>query len=264
MTHRYPFFRRSAGLALAVVAVSAGLAAAPRLSIEPTTFDFGWTPDNAKVSASFLVTNIANEMVPLTAVQPTCGCTASQFQPGALASNERTRILLTFNTRGYTNMAFNKPTQVKTDMSDQDYQVYLAGHVTHAKAAVAPEGDGIAHFGPDSGGKRQTISLTNKSEEPVTLEVVQEPLGWAKIRLKKPVIAPGESVPVEISISGSVEETRDTSVTFAAKGASKTHRLTLAIRTGTPPRPYRAYRPPNMKAAPNAPASPAPAAPNQP
>src|SRR5262245_21402455 len=110
-----PLRFRSIITAVAFAALSfPSLSQAAALRIDPETFDFGWAPDNAKISADFTVKNTGVEIIPLTSVQPTCGCTASNFSPGQLASAEETKIGLTFNTRGYRGMAFNKSTKVNS------------------------------------------------------------------------------------------------------------------------------------------------------
>src|SRR5258706_9505250 len=107
-------FRLAAASALLPILLQPGFAA-QRIEISPTTFDFGWAPDNAKITAEFTVMNAGDEMVPLTAFKPSCGCTATDFEPDALASHEQRKISLTFNTRGYTNQTFHKMAAVKTD-----------------------------------------------------------------------------------------------------------------------------------------------------
>ena len=130
-----------------------------RLEITPTTFDFGWCPDNAKINAQFSVRNISSEMIPIMSVQPTCGCTASQFSPSTLATQEETKIGLTFNTRGYANMTFNKATKVKADVMTGEFSVNLKGYVLDPNAKVVPVGDGIIRFEPESKDKKKTIKI---------------------------------------------------------------------------------------------------------
>lgn len=222
--------------------------AAPRLEISPSTFDFGWAPDNAKITAQFTVVNTGDEMVPLTSVKSTCGCTASNFEPDALASREHKKIALTFNTRGYTNQPFKKMARVKTDVPENAYTVYLTGHVANPENGIIPDSGGIAGFEAGSP-RKQKIKLTNKTASPLSLEVVQEPESWARVKFSGRPIKPGESTDVEISVEGPLDQKRDTSVTFASTDAAAPVRVTVAIRTGPPPPAYRHYTPPAAKPA---------------
>lgn len=216
------------------------------LQVIPGTFDFGWCPDNAKVSADFVIKNTGTDMVPLTAVQPTCGCTASEFTPGNLSTNDEKKIGLTFNTRGYANSAFNKNAKVKTDKSELEYTVHLKGHVTDPNAKVFPTGDGIAAFEPGASSKTKDITIVNKADGDVSLNIVQKPAEWAQVKLERNTVPPGGTLDLNVSVSGSLEEDRTTSVTLEALGQGNVHRFTVAVRTGKPPQPYR-LPPPSQK-----------------
>lgn len=218
-----------------------------RLEITPTTFDFGWAPDNAKISAQFSVRNVSSEMIPIMSVQPTCGCTASQFSPATLGSQEETKIGLTFNTRGYANMPFNKPTKVKADVMTGEFSVNLKGHVLDAQAKVRPVGDGIVGFDADSKDKRKSIKIENKSDKDVQLNVYQPAAAWVKIKLSSDVIPAGKSVDMTVALESSPEDTRDTSITFTPMADVPLNNLTIAIRSGQAPTAYRPYNPPKMQ-----------------
>ena len=224
----------SGALVAAVVAVAPLRAASNPLQIVPQTFDFGWCPDDAKVTSDFTVRNTGSEIVPLVAVQPACGCTASHFTPGDLSSSEETTISLTFNTRGYRNAPFTKATAVRTGRTETDYTVYQKGHVTNPEARIAPEGNGIAEFKPGDK-NRQTIAIRNKAESTVLIDVVQTPADWVRMRLDRNRIAPGESANVEFRVDGSLEAERHSSATFEIVENTAVHRVTLAVRTGTAP-----------------------------
>lgn len=232
--------RRTLLLAAAVSLSGALQAFSPQaLVITPTVFDFGWCPDNAKISAEFTIKNTGADLIPITSVQPTCGCTASQFTPGQLGSNEETKVGLTFNTRGYAKTGFSKNTKVKTEAGGAEYEVTLKGYVLDPTAKVFPEGDGVASFETGSKEKKKTISIQNKSDKDVTLSILQAPASWASVKLSASLVKAGASAPVEFSVSSPFSETRDTSVTFEAKSETETSRLTIAIRTGTPPPPVK-------------------------
>ena len=234
--------RLSIAAALFTFALSPAIAA-PQLEIRPGTFDFGWAPDNARITAEFTVVNAGQEMVPLTAVKPTCGCTVTDFEPDALPSHEEKKISLTFNTRGYTGQQFNKMARVKTDTDEHSYMVYLTGHVLKADNGLMPDQGGIAGFEKGSEHKKK-INIANKTQSPLTLTLVQAPAAWAHVKLPNKAIQPGSTAPVEISVDGSLEDTRATSITIAPKESPDQNRVTLAIRTGTPPPAYRMYVPP--------------------
>jgi hypothetical protein len=207
--------------------------------ISPTTFDFGWCPDNAKINAEFTIRNTSSELIPITGVQPTCGCTASEFNPGTLGSNEESKVVLTFNTRGYANTPFNKNAKIKTDSGGAEYTVDMKGFVLDPKALVAPEGDGIAGFDPGTKEKKKTITVKNRSSKDVTLKVVQPAAAWADVKFDAQSLKAGETATIAVQPDGSFDQERVTSMTVEASDGTATSRFTVAIRTGTPPPPTR-------------------------
>jgi len=231
------FIRRSSPLVfLAVVIAGPVHAFSPQnVVITPTTFDFGWCPDNAKISAEFVIKNTGADLIPITSVQPTCGCTASQFTPGSLATNEETKVGLTFNTRGYAGTGFTKTAKVKTDAGGAEYDVQLKGVVVDPQAKIVPDQDGVVEFIPGDHEKKKTINVQNKSGKDITLEIIHQPASWVTLKMATNSVRAGASLPLEIALGSSVDETKDTSVTFEAKGEAGTSRLTIAIRSGTPP-----------------------------
>jgi Protein of unknown function (DUF1573) len=214
------------------------------LLITPSVFDFGWAPDNAKISAQFTVKNNSSDLVALTSVQPTCGCTASNFTPADLPSDKETKIGLTFDTHGYAGISFNKSTKVKAGNPEMDYTVKLAGFVHDPMAKIVPVGDGIASYDSETKDDKKTIEIQNKLDKEVTVSIVQEPASWAKASLRSTVIAAGKTVPLDVVVKGSYEESKNTSVTLQATDGTATHRLTIAIRTGASPQGYRKIRAP--------------------
>ena len=225
-------------LAIAYLTMHSLVMGAETLVITPTTFDFGWSPDNSKISGEFKIKNLGTEMIPIQSVQPTCGCTASQFTPGGLASNEETTVLLTFNTRGYAGSNFDKSTKVKTE-SGTEYNVQLKGSVLDSQATFFPDNEGVAAFDVGSKEKKKIINLMNKGPKDLTLEIIQNPASWVSAKLSVKNVRAGASVPLEISLKESLQETKDTSITIEAKDGVGASRLTVAIRTGTPPPPVK-------------------------
>lgn len=215
--------------------------AATSILIVPTVFDFGWVPDNALVRAEFHVKNTGEEMVPLTAVQPSCGCTATDFTPEGLPSAEEAKINLTFNTRGYSGMKFDKPVKVKAGMPEEEFSVRLTGHVSDPEAVVAPEGDGVVAFSSQTTSK-SSISIKNNSDKPLKLQVIQDAEGWVDYRLPRAGLPAKGTATIDVEIKGPLDQSRQTSATFEAGEGADAHRFTIAFRTGEAPEPYRKIR----------------------
>jgi hypothetical protein len=205
------------------------------ITIIPSTFDFGWCPDNSKIDAEFTIRNTGTDLIPITDVQPTCGCTVPNFKAGSLGTNDESKVVLTFNTRGYAGSVFHKNAKIKTDANTADYTVNMVGRVLDASATVAPDGDGVAEFTKDTKEKKKTISIHNKGAAAVTLKVVQPAAGWANAKLEAESLKPGETASIVVAPDGGFDVDRTTSMTVEANDGTAASRFTIAIRTGTPP-----------------------------
>lgn len=202
------------------------------LIVDPGTFDFGWAPANAKVNARFQVRNESAAPIPIIDVEPSCGCTAPDFTPGAVSSMEAMSIGLAFDTRGYDGRRFYKKTRVKAEtVGDEEIWVNLRGHVTDPNAQLHPTGTGVAAFAPSSRSRKETIELKNESGEPLALTVVQPSEAWATVTVPDRIAA-GGTADVVIQVDGGTDPGRHTSVTLEGRGSSKKYRVTLAVRTG--------------------------------
>ncbi len=225
------------------------LAAAPAFSAslkaDPDTFDFGWSPDNARISCQFTVKNMGNSAVDLQSLRPSCGCTAAQFSPMSLASAEDTQIGLVFNTRGYKGLPFSKSADLMTGSGSDNIVVHLKGHVADAGSPVMPVGTGIAAFEPGTKSSTQKITLQNKTDSDMKLTIFQTPSSWAKVKLGSEILKAKGETGVQISVNGSFSESRETSVTLDAVQGQQHHHVTLAIRTGAPEKEYVPLKPTN-------------------
>ncbi len=76
------------------------LEAAPKLSIETTTYDFGSIPQNEKVSTKFLFTNTGKSELNIRSVKTNCGCTVPQLEKESLSPGETGTIEVIFDPKG--------------------------------------------------------------------------------------------------------------------------------------------------------------------
>lgn len=230
-------------LTISVLCAGGLLFSADQLEITPQEFDFGWCPDNAKITAEFTVKNTSSELIALTSVQPACGCTAANFTPANLASSKETKISLVFDTRGYKGVNFHKGTQIKAGSPEQEYRVVLTGTGVDPKAQVYPEGSGVVHFSEDNKNSKATINIVNKSTVPIELSYVQKPASWINLDYSSESIAPGSFLPLQVEASGDFSIDRNTSVTFEALGEGIKQRLTVAFLSGKAPSTIRGIKP---------------------
>lgn len=70
----------------------------PRIQIEPTTFDFGEVGSDQVSEHRFTVKNIGNEVLGITRVSTSCGCTSAEVDKEKLAPGEEAELLVTYDS----------------------------------------------------------------------------------------------------------------------------------------------------------------------
>jgi len=99
--------RGFAALALAaLIAVSLGAdekpAAAPRIRVEPETFDFGKAQAGKSLRKDFTIRNFGDAELVIEGVSTTCGCTAALAAQSRIEPGGRTLLRVTFDTRTFS------------------------------------------------------------------------------------------------------------------------------------------------------------------
>jgi len=79
----------------------------PKIEFEQTKHDFGKLIQGEKVSYTFKFKNTGNAPLVLSAVVPSCGCTAAQFTKTPILPNEEGTITVNFNTETKKGMIHN-------------------------------------------------------------------------------------------------------------------------------------------------------------
>jgi hypothetical protein len=90
----------------ALVAVAAAAAekpaAAPRIRIEPESFDFGKARPGETLRKDFTIRNFGDAELVIENVSTTCGCTAALSVQSRVEPGGRTGLRVTFDTRNYS------------------------------------------------------------------------------------------------------------------------------------------------------------------
>jgi len=85
------------------------------IEFEETTHDFGNIKEGAKVEHVFKFKNTGNVPLIVTAVEPSCGCTASDYTKTPVAPGGEGSVSLTFDSSGKPG-ATNKTAKVKSNI----------------------------------------------------------------------------------------------------------------------------------------------------
>ena len=117
----------------------------PKLVTQQNEHDFGDIKQGEKVSHIFVLTNSGDDLLEITNVKASCGCTAARPEKNELAPGESTNLNVTFNSAG----RFGKQKKlIRIESNDPDNPqviVTIKGNVilSDAESSNYP----ILHFG---------------------------------------------------------------------------------------------------------------------
>lgn len=99
------------------------------------TYDFGKIKQGAPVTATFVVTNIGNELLIIDQAAPSCGCTISDYTKAPIAPGKTGTIKATFNAAD--KGPINKQITVKFAGADDVKFLKFTGEVVTANASTS-------------------------------------------------------------------------------------------------------------------------------
>ena len=143
------------------------LSAAPKLIINPETFDFGEVPSGESVQATFTLRNAGDEPLHINHVRTSCGCTTSRLDKRELAPGEETPLTATLSLRNRSGPQHQRVTIASNDPDAPSRQAHIQGtavqYLTLTPSAVllfsAPQGQSIT----------RTLSLHSENQTPFQL-----------------------------------------------------------------------------------------------
>jgi hypothetical protein len=94
---------------------------------EKETYDFGKVPQGTPVTAELKFTNIGEEPLIISEVQPSCGCTVANFTKTPVKKGEAGTISLTYNASAVG--PFTKAVTVKSNARTPVKLLYIKGEV---------------------------------------------------------------------------------------------------------------------------------------
>jgi hypothetical protein len=97
-------------------AVKAGYCAEENKS-DPYLWDFGQVKEGEILKHDFVFKNQTSDILEITNIHSSCGCTVSQAEKKFLSPQQSTLIKVTFNSKGYSGLV-NQFVYVHTDNSD--------------------------------------------------------------------------------------------------------------------------------------------------
>lgn len=223
--------------------VSAAMLSAPNafagkaeIMVPEESFDFGYTPQDAKVTHVFWIKNTGDDTLFIQDVKPGCGCTKAPLKKTELASLDSTDVEVIFSTGHYSTRT-TKSARILSNAGNVAPTLMIMSHPMkdldslelfsldpprlNLDESRSADGDGPMKF---------DVRINNKSSEPYALKLVSFPaMPELKIELPSGAISPGSEETISITLDGSLSsEIFTKSFTFEATDALQT-RYTFPI-----------------------------------
>ena len=98
------------------------------------THDFGKIPQGKPVTVEMRFTNVGDEPLIISSVEPTCGCTVAKYTQTPVKKGEIGSVVLTYNAN--STGQFNKGTTIKSNAKESVKVIYIKGEVTPVPAST--------------------------------------------------------------------------------------------------------------------------------
>jgi hypothetical protein len=182
----------------------------PKLVAQQDEHDFGDIKQGEKVSHVFVLTNSGGDLLTITNVKASCGCTAALPEKNELAPGESTNLNVTFNSAGRLG---KQKKIIRIESSDPDNPqiiVTIKGNVvlSHAENSTYPilNFSQTQHdFGKVKEGKvvEYTFNFGNSGNSTLKIKDIKTSCGCTAALVSSEVLKPGEQGTLKVELDTS-------------------------------------------------------------
>jgi len=203
----------------------------PSLVLQQSNFDFGNIKQGEIVSHTFVLSNNGGDLLKITNVQASCGCTAAAPEKSELAPGESTNLTVKFNSTGRLGMQKKTVKIFTNDPQAPEMTVTFTGNVvTGDESGSVP----IIYF-PETqhdfgkvneGGKVDyTFRFMNKGVSELVIKDVKSSCGCTAALLSNSNIKPGQEGTIKVE--------------FDTKNRSGKNSKTVTVQSNDPKDPTK-------------------------
>ncbi len=211
---------------------AAAAAAGPRIGFAATTHDFGTVPQGQTASFEFKVTNSGDELLEISEVKPSCGCTTAGEWPHQLKPGESGTIPLKVDTAHFVGGITKTVTVTSNDREHPNTVLEMKATVwtpvkISSSVLIFP-----ALTDPTQATTR-SVTIENQVEGTLTLSEVHCDLPQFKPELKE--VAPGKQYELVVTTVPPLQEgTQTARITMRSSNASMPEISIQAVATVLP------------------------------
>lgn len=179
----------------------------PKLVLQQTSFDFGDIKQGEKVSHIFVLSNSGGDLLKISDVRASCGCTAAAPEKNELAPGESTNLLVTFNSAGRMGKQSKTVRIYSNDLENPEMLLSIAGNVVSASTSTTGVptiyfGETQHDFGKVNEGDKvdYTFSFANKGSSVLTIKDIKTSCGCTAALLSQDNLNPGQEGTLKVEL----------------------------------------------------------------
>jgi hypothetical protein len=217
-------------LTLTIAALPA--VAGETITLSESEFDFGFAPQNAKISHIFRITAPDRDSLKITEVVPGCGCTKAPLDKSELGPGESTNLEIVFDSRSYRGAVRKGPRFQAAGSTEPTKLTIIANITTRPDSTypviIKPYKVDISQFGEQTR-DQMTFSISNVSDADLHPTLVSVDENAFTVTLPATIRA-GETAEGVVQLTAkALTESFEKSFTFSLSDGSST-RFTVPVK----------------------------------
>ena len=179
----------------------------PKLVLQQDSFDFGDIVQGEKATHTFVLSNGGGDLLKISDVKASCGCTAAAPEKKELAPGESTNLLVTFNSAGRMGKQSKTIRIFSNDPDNPEMVLSFTGNVVSASQVSG----GVPtiyftetqhDFGKVNEGDKvdYTFNFANKGTTNLTIKDIKTSCGCTAALLSQDNLAPGQEGTLKVEL----------------------------------------------------------------
>lgn len=181
----------------------------PKANMKQTEFDFKNIKEGRIVDHNFTITNLGGDLLKITGVRATCGCTAANPDKSELKPGESTAIKVSFNSSGRSGPQTKFVYVSTNDPANNEIKLKITGNVVSSENATVSSNLPKIYFPEtqyDFGTVKEgtvvshTFKFVNKGKATLDISDIKTSCGCTVASVSSKQIAPGKDGTMKIDL----------------------------------------------------------------
>jgi hypothetical protein len=179
----------------------------PQIVMQQNSYDFGDIKQGEVVTHDFIISNSGGDLLKISNVTASCGCTAAAPEKNELAPGESTNLNVKFNSAGRRGQQHKTVKVFSNDPQNPEMALTITGNVVLANenSATAPIiyfPETQHDFGKVNEGDKvdYTFRFVNKGESQLTIKDIKTSCGCTAALLSQDKLEPGKEGTLKVEL----------------------------------------------------------------